>query len=97
MILTNEYVQNCLSEAESILSKSLAGKSLEDSPRVHLLCSLFVAMREYSASGNSIPGLAGLGLHETVKLAEDVISAGSISEREVVIKSYLGVAKAFIL
>lgn len=74
MVLTNETVQELLKKAiEKLQSFSVPADEV-DAAKQTLLLSYLVVMKGYTASGNDIPALGGLGLQEAVAIAEDVIS-----------------------
>lgn len=54
-------------------------------------------MNEYSASSNEIAGLKGLGLTETLELADTILSNETINERTVAIQTYRLIAKSIVL
>jgi hypothetical protein len=84
-----------LLEAEAILAKAVEDEPRDKSPKLQLLYSLILSVRVYSASGNSIPGLQGLGLIEAVKLAEAVVAHPALNERAAELFTYRPVAEAF--
>lgn len=90
-------IRKTLARACDKLEDSLLGQDRDESPRLQLLLALMIAMREYSKSSNEITGYRGLGLDETLKLAEEVLDASSISERTVSIASYRLIAQSIVI
>ena len=64
---TNEKVQSKFTEAIEYLKPRV--QSIED----EIVLNALTYFKMYSASGNDIPGLAGLGLHEMLDLAYKVL------------------------
>lgn len=94
---SSAQTQAKLLEAEAILAKAVEGEPRDKSPKLQLLYSLILSVRVYSASGNSIPGFQGLGLAETVKLAEAVVAHPSLNEHTAGLFTYRPIAEAFSL
>lgn len=93
--LTDSIVQEALVKAESYLSSQLEGQSMDDNPRLWIAYTLLRSLRIYSKSGNSIPGLNGLGVREGYELAVDILSKKPKIDRDLSIRSYKGIALAF--
>lgn len=64
---TNEKVQAKFAEAIEYLKPRV--QSIED----EIVLNALIYFKMYSASGNDIPGLSGLGLHEMLDLANRVL------------------------
>ena len=92
--LTPNEINELFLSVEEILKKEIETVPLDSSSRMQLLFSLINAVRLYAASGNSIPGLRGLGLDETITLAQSIIAKQTISEKEILIYSYKNIAKS---
>lgn len=86
--LDDARVQRTLKEAEELLWVQLDGANLDDNPRLWVAFSVIRSVRIYAKSGNSIPGYSGLGLQETVELAETIIANPPKSDRDLTIHSY---------
>jgi len=83
-LLTNKEVQDLLTHAISIVETTMTEKTDEfATAKLTLIRSTLVLFKLSSASSNGIPALSGLGLRETVKLAQAIIEAGSIDLRNV--------------
>lgn len=70
---SNQYVQDTLSEAITALETMPNPKDEYDVLKRDHLISYLKLLKGYSASGNSIPGLGGLGLEQGMKLAHTVL------------------------
>lgn len=76
------------------LSKATDGSLISETPRLFIALALLTAVYEYSASGNAIPALSGLGYEDALKLADSINAADAITERSIVLHSYRLVAQA---
>lgn len=93
-ILNSAQAQLKLKLAEETLWIQLEAQNLDDNPRLWLTFSLLRAVRIYSESGNSIPGLGGLGLEEALTLAQSVIDGNPRSDKDLSIQSYGALAQS---
>lgn len=87
-LLDDARAQRTLKEAEELIWVQLDGANLDDNPRLWVAFSVIRSVRIYAKSGNSIPGYSGLGLQETVALAEAIIANPPKSDRDLTIHSY---------
>lgn len=68
MALTNNEAQDKLEVGLAIL------RQLPQTPKVEVAITVVTYIKAFSASGNSIPGLRGLGLEETLAFVETLQS-----------------------
>lgn len=100
MVMTNEAAQRTLLEAEEVLERALEAEATvgygrrEAAPRLQFLLAALRCVRVYSASGNSIPGLGGLGLQEAAELAAELLSGPPPREATVRVSSLAPALKA---
>lgn len=74
--LDNDYVQKVFLDALEIIPMSVEGTDIILSTELNMLRGMFTLYKTYTASGNSIPALGGVGLEGAVALAEGIISNG---------------------
>lgn len=74
---TNKEVQTELGIAVQNLDRVLEDSKGKASDKVVLAKLVLTMFKDYSASGNSIPGLSGLGLKEVMALANEINQNGT--------------------
>lgn len=81
-----------LTRAEAHLQSVIEGQFLDENPQLWVAYTVIRSVRIYSKSSNGIPGLRGLGLKETLELAEAVLEHEPRSDRDLTIHSYKSIA-----
>lgn len=74
--LDNDYVQEAFKKALNIIPVSTEGTDIIAATELDMLRGMFTLYQTYTASGNSIPALGGLGLEGAVRLAEEIVTGG---------------------
>lgn len=86
--MNNKLVQNIFTAAINHLTSVIDGVSVGEQPKMFLLYSYLQTVATYSKSGNNIAGLSGLGLEESVRLANWVNETKPVTDRDILIYSY---------
>jgi len=93
-LLDDATAQHTLMQAEELLWEKIEGRDMDENPRLWLAFTALRSVRIYGKSSNGIPGLRGLGITESVELAQSIIYSPPSSDRDLTIHSYGKIAAA---